>query len=95
MTTAELDIINRMRGEVYGHRVPTGENLFLVWGYLTAFFLLIEFAALMLWKEKSCVSVPRRCAALSARRSPSSVSSSRVTSGRCNCSLQPLSPSSP
>lgn len=69
MTTAELDIISRMRGEVYGHRVPTGENLFLVWGYPTAFFLLIEFAALMLWKEKSCVSVPRRCAASSARRS--------------------------
>lgn len=54
MTTAELDIISRMRGEVYGHRVPTGENLFLVWGYPTAFFLLIEFAALMLWKENWC-----------------------------------------
>ena len=54
MTTAELDIISRMRGEIYGHRVPTGENLFLVWGYPTAFFLLVEFAALMLWKENWC-----------------------------------------
>jgi len=54
MTTDELDIISRMRGEVYGHRVPTGENLFLVWGYPTAIFLLVEFVALKLWQENWC-----------------------------------------
>ena len=54
MTTDELDIISRMRGEVYGHKVPTGENLFLVWGYPTAIFLLVEFVALMLWQENWC-----------------------------------------
>lgn len=50
----ELDIITRIRGEVTGSRVPTGENLFLAWGYPTAFFLLVEFAALMLWHENWC-----------------------------------------
>jgi len=33
----------------------TGENLFLIWGYPTAFFLLVEFAALMLWNEPWCL----------------------------------------
>ena len=32
----------------------TGENLFLAWGYPTAFFLIVEFAALMLWHEDWC-----------------------------------------
>lgn len=54
MTTDELDIISRMRGAVYSHSVPTGEKLFLAWGYPTAFFLLVEFAALMLWHENWC-----------------------------------------
>ena len=54
MTTDELDIIARTRSEVYGHSVPTGENLFLVWGYPTAFFLIMEFLALMLWHENWC-----------------------------------------
>ena len=34
-THKELDIIARMRGEVMGRKEPTGENLFLVWGYPT------------------------------------------------------------
>ena len=52
--TNELDIITRTRGEVMSHREPTGENLFLVWGYPTAIFLFMEFAALMLWNENWC-----------------------------------------
>lgn len=50
----ELDIIAHIRSEVTGRKVPTGENLFLAWGYPTAFFLLLEFAALMLWHENWC-----------------------------------------
>lgn len=54
ITNQELDIITRMRGEVLSRREPTGEKIFLAWGYPTAFFLLVEFAALMLWKEDWC-----------------------------------------
>lgn len=50
----ELDIINSIRGEVMSNREPTGENLFLVWGYPTAFFLFVEFVALILWDEFWC-----------------------------------------
>ena len=53
-TNEELDIITRIRGEVISSKEPTGENLFLVWGYPTAFFLLVEFAALMLWNKDWC-----------------------------------------
>ena len=53
-THQELDIITRMRGKVMSSRELTGEYLFLVWGYPTAIFLLIEFAALMLWDEFWC-----------------------------------------
>ena len=50
----ELDIIAHIRSEVTGRGEPTGENLFLAWGYPTAFFLLMEFVALMLWHENWC-----------------------------------------
>lgn len=50
----ELDIITRIRGEVMRHQEPTGENLFLVWGYTTSVVLLVEFATLILWKEDWC-----------------------------------------
>ena len=50
----ELDIITRVRGEVMSNREPTGENLFLVWGYPTAIFLLVEFVALLVWHEFWC-----------------------------------------
>lgn len=50
----ELDIIAQVRSEVMGRKEPTGENLFLAWGYPTAFFLLVEFAALILWNEFWC-----------------------------------------
>jgi hypothetical protein len=53
-TGDELSIINRIRGEVMSNRVPTGENLFLVWGYPTAFFLLLQFVALLIWNERWC-----------------------------------------
>ena len=53
-TTEELDIISRMRGEVMNRRDLTGENLFLAWGYPTAFVLLLEFVALLLWHEDWC-----------------------------------------
>jgi hypothetical protein len=39
---------------VRGNTEPTGENLFLAWGYPTAFFLLVEFFALILWNEFWC-----------------------------------------
>ena len=35
ITTEELDIITRMRGEVMSRSELTGENLFLAWGYPT------------------------------------------------------------
>ena len=50
----ELEIINRIRGEVMSSKGLTGENLFLCWGYPTAFFLLVEFLALMLWNQNWC-----------------------------------------
>lgn len=53
-TNIELDIINQIRGKVDSRKELTGENLFLVWGYPTAFFLLVEFLALLLWNEFWC-----------------------------------------
>lgn len=50
----ELSIISRVRGEVMSHKELTGENLFLVWGYPTAFFLLVEFVTLKLWHANWC-----------------------------------------
>ena len=47
MTTDELDIISRMRGEVHSRKEDTGVNLFLVWGYPTVMVFLLEFATLM------------------------------------------------
>lgn len=53
-TNQELDIITSIRGEVMSNKKLTGENLFLAWGYPTAFFLLVEFAALLLWDSNWC-----------------------------------------
>lgn len=53
-TNQELDVISQIRSKVISEKVPTGENLFLVWGYPTAFFLLLEFVALMVWNEDWC-----------------------------------------
>ena len=54
ITTEELDIITRMRGEVMSRRELTGENLFLAWGYPTVLVLFVEFAALLIWNEDWC-----------------------------------------
>jgi hypothetical protein len=54
ITTEELDIITRMRGEVMSRKELTGENLFLAWGYPTVLVLLVEFAALLIWNEDWC-----------------------------------------
>ena len=51
ITNDELDIIARTRSEVIEKKDLTGENLFLAWGYPTAFVLLLEFAALMWLNE--------------------------------------------
>lgn len=53
-TTDKLQIIANIRGEVMSRKESTGVNLFLVWGYPTAFFLLLEFAALMLLHQNWC-----------------------------------------
>lgn len=53
-TNVELDIISQIRGRVDSRKEVTGENLFLVWGYPTAFFLLVEFLALLLWNAFWC-----------------------------------------
>ena len=53
-TTDELSVISQIRGEVKSDRQPTGENLFLAWGYPTAFFLFLEFLALILWGKFWC-----------------------------------------
>jgi len=53
-TNQDLDVISQIRSKVISEKVPTGENLFLAWGYPTAFFLLLEFVALMVWNEDWC-----------------------------------------
>jgi hypothetical protein len=59
---SELDLITRIRGEVMSRKEPTGENLFLAWGYPTAIVFLIEFAVLMFlhrhWYEWLWVGIP-------------------------------------
>ena len=54
MQETELDIINSIRAEVRRQHEPTGENLFLAWGYPTAIVLFLEFLALMIWHEDWC-----------------------------------------
>ena len=43
-----LDVIARTRGKVEMDEVPTGGNLFLVWGWPSAVFFLLEF---LLWQR--------------------------------------------
>lgn len=50
----ELDIIIQTRSKVLGREVPTGENLFLSWGYPSAVVLMIEFAAAMMGHGDWC-----------------------------------------
>lgn len=50
-----LEIITQTRGKVAANKQLTGENLFLVWGYPTVFFLLLEFLGLWLLKAGWCL----------------------------------------
>ena len=50
----ELDIIRSTRAQVMSQQEPTGENLFLAWGYPTAIVLFLEFLALQIWNEDWC-----------------------------------------
>ena len=50
----ELDIIAQIRSEVKREDELTGENLFLVWGYPTVFFLILEFVTLKYFNENWC-----------------------------------------
>jgi uncharacterized membrane protein YhaH (DUF805 family) len=43
-----LDVIARTRGKVDMDRKPTGENIFLLWGTLTAVFFMMQF---ILWRS--------------------------------------------
>ena len=54
ITEQELNIITHTRGKILNHKAPTGENLFLVWGYPTVIVFLVEFAALILWDIFLC-----------------------------------------
>lgn len=51
MTEQELEVITRLRGEIMNSKQPTGENLFLAWGYPTVAYLILEFLALKLINE--------------------------------------------
>lgn len=50
----ELEIISRIRGEIYSRKEHTGVNLFLVWGYPTVVVFLVEFAASMMGHGDWC-----------------------------------------
>ena len=50
----ELGMITRLRGEIMNSKEPTGENLFLAWGYPTVAYLVLEFLAIRLINEAWC-----------------------------------------
>ena len=50
----ELGMIDRLRGEIMYSKEPTGENLFLAWGYPTVAYLVLEFLAVKLINEPWC-----------------------------------------
>ena len=55
MQSRELDIIASTRAEVMGApREASTMNPFLIWGYPSAFFLFLEFVALLLWHKNWC-----------------------------------------
>lgn len=51
----ELDIIDSTRGKVLSDRHVTGENMFLIWGYPTVVFLLLEFISMQIWNAEWCM----------------------------------------
>lgn len=52
-----LDVIAQTRGKVKMDDQPTGNNLFPLWGWLTAFFYLLEFALLQWLHQGWCMWV--------------------------------------
>ena len=52
-----LEVIARTRGKVEMDDVPTGENLFLLWGTLTAVFFLLQFVLWELLHQPWCMGV--------------------------------------
>ena len=50
-----LEVIARTRGKVDMDKVPTGENLFLLWGILTSTFFLIQFILWMVLRQPWCM----------------------------------------
>lgn len=50
----ELGLISKIRGELMNDKQPTGENLFLAWGYPTVAYLILEFLAVKYWNEFWC-----------------------------------------
>ena len=50
-----LEVIARTRGKVEMDKIPTGENLFLLWGILTSTFFLIQFVLWMVLRQPWCL----------------------------------------
>ena len=50
-----LEVIARTRGKVEMDKIPTGENLFLLWGILTSIFFLIQFVLWMVLRQPWCL----------------------------------------
>lgn len=50
-----LEVIARTRGKVEMDGLPTGKKLFPLWGWLTAFFYLLEFVMLQIFNQEWCV----------------------------------------
>ena len=50
-----LEVIARTRGKVEMDKVPTGENIFLLWGILTSAFFLIQFVLWMALRQPWCM----------------------------------------
>ena len=50
-----LEVIARTRGKVEMDDIPTGENIFLVWGWPTAVLFLLEFVLWQLFRQEWCL----------------------------------------
>ncbi|MBR4788164.1 MAG: hypothetical protein IK030_00440 [Bacteroidales bacterium] len=50
-----LEVIARTRGKVDMDDIPTGENIFLVWGWPTAVVFLLEFILWQAFRQEWCL----------------------------------------
>ncbi|MBO4566873.1 MAG: hypothetical protein J5695_06570 [Bacteroidales bacterium] len=50
-----LEVIARTRGKVEMDGLPSGKNLFPMWGWLTAFFYALEFVLMNLTGQEWCI----------------------------------------